>query len=114
MFKKLDLINFLERFPPEKREKLTLAYISSYEKHMDVCKSAIQNDEIEPLKHALHDLKSLSYTLGANALGTLAEKAEEKALDGAHADALKQAPEIFPYIKNIIAIMNEYLATKHT
>lgn len=111
MFDRNLLQTFLNNFKAEKRIKLLDVYLMSLSQHIDSCKNAAETKDAEKLKGAAHDLKSLSYTLGAQDAGDIAKDIEAAVIENRHDYALENTDKLLIAIQHIVHVLQDERAS---
>ena len=111
MFDRNLLQTFLNNFKEEKRIKLLDVYLMSLGQHIDSCKNAAETKDAEKLKGSAHDLKSLSYTLGAQDAGDIARDIEAAVIENRHDYALENTDKLLIAIQQLVRVLQDERAS---
>ena len=87
---------------------MTAAYIQSFETYEDQCREALKTENTDQLKAAIHDIKALALTIGAEELGALSRNIEQTIEQRKGSEALALTAQIFPLIRQMTEIIEEY------
>ncbi len=103
-----DIDKFLGNFREETRPNFVVVYIKSLSDHLEKCEVAIAAQDPLLLRAEMHDFKSLGYTIGAAALGSLAEKLELNVIEGNTGAIFEDALGIIPLAKDLINTLEKW------
>lgn len=82
-------------------------FILSLEKHIKVCENAFTTQNTPELIGSIHDVKSLSYTLGANEEGDLAKSIEHSLHSEEIKSGYEKIPTMINNLKHIVSTLKE-------
>ncbi len=97
--------DFLQNFDDAKHHKMLSVFSLSLNSHIDTCRAALKSQNAEALKASIHDIKSLSYTIGDEETGQMAERIEKAVIDGDFSQAFEDTPALLGYVEAAVEII---------
>ena len=106
MYKAEALDDFLKTFRSEKHQAILSVYIASLQAHIEACLEAQSKQDVETLTAKTHDLKSLSYQLGAQEAGDIAARIEGAGKNKESLIAFDALPDLLKCVENIVSVLS--------
>lgn len=102
MYSQRDIDAMVASISSDKHDMFTTVYEKSLIKHVESGRAALRDDNLDHMMHVLHDLKSLTKTAHAAAIGAKIEAVERDLATVALADVQQTVVDIFSAVDCMI------------